>query len=353
MKRWFAHTRARVAAAAAAAVVVVVAASATFLWPADGLPAGTAFQADGQTVTIAQLQAWTASMRALYGVQMPTSSGQQDVFWRAAAKAMAAETVVARSAQRMGVSVAPASANATLTQYVTSVYGAGASGQSAFAAALMNAGTSLPAVQAEFRRVLIDQALFNKITGAIAKPTSAQVRAGYARWSCRLGTPESRHIQNIVVLDASTAATVKRELASGVSWDSAVSRWSQDSTSASKHGDIGWQTAAALQSAFAKAAFAASPGVTFGPVQTSAGYDVGRVLAVRPATTATFAASTGQVRQWLETEQRAQRWTSWIAQQTAAAGVRYSSSYQPTGKAAAMSAASAPTGVVPAACPAK
>jgi peptidyl-prolyl cis-trans isomerase C len=292
-------------------------------------------------------------MRALYGVQIPSSSARQDAFWRAAAKAMAAERVVARSAQDMGITVSVARANSALAQYVASVYGTGASGQSAFASALMTAGTSLPAVQAEFRRVLIDEELFGKVAGKASTPTSAQLQAGYLRWSCRLGTAESRHIQNIVVLDAATAATVKRELATGTGWNNAVSRWSQDATSAAKHGDIGWQRVASLQPAFANVAFAASPGVIFGPVQTTAGYDIGRVLAIKRAAAPTFAASAAQVSQWLQAEQQTQRWTAWIAKQTAAANIRYAPMYRPSAKTAAVGASSPLGNAVPTNCPAK
>jgi peptidyl-prolyl cis-trans isomerase C len=352
MKKWLATRSARILVALGV-IIAGAGLGAVVLWPSDDLPAGSAFRADGQTVSVAQLQAWTASMKALYGVQVPTSTAQQDTFWRAAAKAMATERVVAQAAQRSGVSVPSARANAALTQYVVSVYGAGATGQSAFASALMTAGTSLPAVQAEFRRVLIDEALFAKVTGKASTPTTAQLEAGYTRWSCHLGTAETRHIQNIVVLDAATAATVKRELAAGTSWNSAVSRWSQDSSSVAEHGDIGWQTAASLQPAFAKVAFAAAPGVTFGPVQTSAGYDIGRVLAIRPATAPSLAASAAQVDQWLQAEQETRRWSVWIAKQTAAADVRYAATYRPNAKTTAVAASSPLGSAVPANCPAK
>lgn len=352
MRQWLAKRVVRIVIAAVV-VTAIAGTSAAYFWPSNALPSGAAFRVDGQTVTVSQLQAWVSSMKGLYGVQVPSSTADQAKFWRSAAKAMAVETAVSKAADRLGVTVSEQQAADTLAQYVASVYGSGANGQSAFASALMTAGTSLAAVQAEFRRVLTDQALMNKVIGAPTKPTDAQIQAGYTRWACHLGTPESRHIQNIVVLDATTAATVKSKLASGVPWKDAVRRWSRDSTSATKGGDIGWQTADSLEPAFAKAAFAASPGVVFGPVQTSAGYDIGRVVKIRPAVLATRASSATQVVRWLESEQQSQQWASWVAKQTASADARYASAYQPGASTDAIAPGSSAAGAVPANCSAK
>ncbi|MCW2855527.1 MAG: PpiC-type peptidyl-prolyl cis-trans isomerase [Marmoricola sp.] len=337
-----------------AGIVVAVAISAgagALWWRSDSLPSTAAFRADGRVVTIPQLQSWASSMHALYGVQIPDEPTQQAKFWRAAAKSMAVETVVAGAARKVGVSVTQSQANTYLAQYVASVYGSGETGQQAFASALINAGTSLPAVESEFRRVLLDERLFAKVTEKTSTPNTSQLQAGFLRWSCHLGTPESRHIQNIVVLDTAAATAVKRALSTGTPWGVVVRRWSQDSTTAAKAGDLGWQSAASLQSQFAAAAFAATPGEIFGPVKTTVGYDIGRVLAIRPASPPTLEASHTQVTQWIQAQQASDVWSTWIDQQLRAGDVQYASKYSPDASTKTTSAAPALGSVAPAACP--
>ena len=86
--------------------------------------------------------------------------------------------------------------------------------------------------------------------------------------------PEQLKVQHILVKDKDTAEKVLARLKKGESFDELAKTESKDQMSASKGGDIGWQSVTSLDPNFVKAALALKKGELSAPVQTRFGYHI-------------------------------------------------------------------------------
>ena len=331
--------------------LVLVGASGAGIWwsQRSDLPGNAAFRVYGDVVTQDELHTLASSYRALYGVQVPTDATKLAQFWRDLAKSDAVSMVLVHAADGIGVAVNSADSQQALSAFVTRVYGAGTTGQSAYVAALRNAGTSQTAMLQEVTRQLLVARLYAKVTASAQAPTAAQIQAGYRNWSCRLGTPAARTIENIVVLDQATATAVAGALRNGADWHTAVRKYSADQSTVTHDGALGTVTADQLEAAYSKAAFAAPHGSIFGPVQTAQGWNVGRVTGLRAPKPATFAASKSEVAQLLTAQEKAGIWSGWLHAQLTNADVTYSSQYRPNDPTSAPANSALDT-AIPASC---
>lgn len=336
---------------AALCTLVVLGATGTGIWwsQRSDLPGDAAFRVYGNVVTQDDLQALSSSYRALYGVQVPTDSTKLAQFWRDLAKSDAVSAVLVHAADTMGVTVNSADGQQALTSFVTRVYGSGTAGQNAYVAALANAGTSQTAMLQEVTRQLLVARLYAKVTAAAANPSDAQLQSGYANWSCRLGTPAARNIENIVVLDQATATTIAGALRNGADWHATVQKYSADQSTIAHDGSLGTLTADQLEPAYAKAAFAAQQDAIFGPVQTAQGWNIGRVVGIQAAKPTTFASAKSEVAQLLIAQEKAGIWSSWLHAQLVSADVDYASQYRPADPTAAPTNSALDT-AIPASC---
>ncbi|MGG5253346.1 peptidylprolyl isomerase [Neobacillus sp. SM06] len=80
--------------------------------------------------------------------------------------------------------------------------------------------------------------------------------------------------RHILVKDEATANDVKKQLDAGAKFEDLAKKYSQDTGTAQKGGDLGWFGTGKMDPAFEKAAFALKLNEISGPVKTSYGYHI-------------------------------------------------------------------------------
>lgn len=305
------------------------------------VPEGAALAVGDRVVTVADLDDRVQTLRALYGVQPPADDPEKmDAFRRDAAKAVAVSMVIEDRAAEMGVGVADAKVRQTLDQYITQQLGPGPGSRDEFVTVLGNVGTSEDKVLAEIRQQMAVGELFNRVTEGVTT-TDDDLRAAFPQYADRLGTPETRELDNIVVTNEEAAVRVATELRAGGDFAAAARANSIDNATRDAGGAMGPVSAAQLQPEYAQVAFGTPTGQIFGPVQNQFGWNVGRVGAITPGVPAEYEQVSDQLRQLVDFDRRLAVWGQWMTGSLADGGVRYADDYRPADPD------SAPTGATP------
>lgn len=320
----------------AAGLALLVAASITsFVWlRATVLPADAAFRVGDHVVSVDDLNHENDTMRALYGVQPPTDPARLDQFHRDSAKAYAVAIILDDAARDAHIVIPDKTAQDVLNKFVSDQLGDGPDAQAGFVNALGQAGTTQAAVLNEIKRQLAVRQLMDQKTPA-PQISEDQIRQAFTQRQVSLGTPEQRHLMNIVVADKAGADNVISQLQQGHAFADVAKTTSLDQSTRDSGGDLGQVAAAQLDPNYAEAAFAAPLNGTFGPVQTQAGWDVGQVTQITPAVPATYDKVHDQLRDQLALERTTQDWREWLGAQIWAADVVYADDYRPADPTAA------------------
>jgi peptidyl-prolyl cis-trans isomerase C len=306
-----------------------------------GVPADAAFELGDRTVTIAQVDERVDMLRALYGVQPPREEAELARFRRDSAKAVAVSLVLDDAAQARDIVIADKTARDVLTRFVERQFPTG--GRAEFVQALGTVGTSETDVLAEIRRQLAVSRLFDEVTGPV-EVSDADVTAAFAKRRDELGTPERRRLRNIVVASRGDADRILGQLRGDVDFAGLARQHSLDASTRTKGGDLGLVSAAELEAAYARPAFAVRQGGAFGPVETPSGWNVGRVEEIVPARPATFTAVAPQLREQVQTERAVEAWRGWLAAEIKRADIRYADAYRPADPDAAPDFSPPPAG---------
>jgi len=315
------------AALVAVVVIAAVVTTVVLVKPSrSGLPAGSAFKVDGQVITVDALNRRIAVLSALYSIQKPTDPAKLATFKQDAAKSMAVSIILADEANREGITITPAQAQASLQKVIAS----GQLGTQAKYDAFIKAnGLSNADVLAEVTRVMESSALYTKVTASVPQVTDAQAQADYNAHKADMVSPAERTIRNIVVKTQAEANTVLSELQSGSSFSALAGKVSIDASTRTKGGMVGTVAQSDLDAAYGTAAFNASTGAFFGPVQTNYGWNVGQVTAVLAPQPVTYAQAKTTLIRALTDKAQLTVWTAWLVNRIKAAGVVYDPTYRP------------------------
>jgi peptidyl-prolyl cis-trans isomerase C len=335
--------RNRVPIAIAAVVVIIGGVVGGVLWNrADSLPSNAVLKYDGQVVTVADLNTRVHVLAALYGVTPPKGAAKLAAFDKDAAKSVAVSMILDKAASARHIVI---SDKAAQTQLNTLINQQLAGGQQAFVEYLTTEGISQNDVLAEIKRQLATSQLAQQVTKNIAPATAAQTQAFYDSHRSSMVSDATRHLLNIVVSTNAQAQQVVTALKTQP-FARVAKTWSMDASTRSKGGDLGFVAASELDSSYATAAFAASVGSVFGPVQTKYGWNVGKVLALKSAMPMTFAQISGELQTELSSQAKTAAWRTYLAQLIKGAGVDYASKYRPADPTAPPSVG-LPTGINP------
>ena len=298
-------------------------------WMNRGLPDDVAAQIGDEQISTAEVKHWTATVEALYGIQVPTDKKKQKKFWRDATQSVVMAHVVADAAKEKKVSITDDQVQKSLDAFVASVFGEGEEGRSAFTNSLGDVGTSEAEVRKEIRRQLELSALFAKVTADAASPTDADVDQAYTDRKCTLKIPERRAIRNIVVATKPEADQVLKKLRAGTPFAQLASTLSIDGSTRDKGGELGAVGAGDLTEDYAAVAFKARKGVVFGPVRSEHGWNVGVVSAVTPARIPELAEIREELQQTLFAEAQGEIWRDWLRDRLKKVDAEYNDRYRP------------------------
>lgn len=295
------------------------------------LPSDAAFKVGDTVITKAALAHRTQILGALYGVRQPPDPAGQDAFRRASAQAVATSTILDQAAVSHGIVISDKSARDTLAKMVNEQMG----GHDAYVQLMAQSGASEDDVLDEIKRQLATQQLFSQIASpSAATVTDDVVRSYYRDHPAEVEAPEQRHLRNIVVDSQPEADDITRRVSTGTDFAATATQSTLDQSTRAAGGDLGVLAKQQLDPAFGDQAFRAAPGAFFGPVKTQAGWNVGQVLEVKPATQLSqipFEQASGPLGDRLRSDSALATWRDWQAQQLNGAHVRYAKEFQPAG----------------------
>lgn len=313
-----------------AAVLLTVVAGASggtlLMGGADGLPEDAVFRADEIVVTKQQFDRQVRLMEFLYGLRKPESSRQIDEFNRAVAKAMAVSAVMDRAARERGIVIATKAATDQLGKLVKEGKW---QERKSFIEALGARGLSELQVVEEIKRQQSAARLFGRVTSSVKPATETDAQRYYEHNRAQMKSPEQREISNVVVETREQAEHVAGLAKNGADIGSLAKRFSIDASTKDQGGSLGVVSAEELDPTYAKAAFAASEGSVFGPVQTPQGWSVGKAEHVKKPVPLPFSAVQDAIKTKLDTDAKFKVWNAFLVEQIKSAGVDYAPAFRP------------------------
>jgi len=159
--------------------------------------------------------------------------------------------------------------------------------------------------EAEMRNTLRDQIVIDKAIGKRIKISDAQITAYFNRNRSAFDIPQRARARHILVADRSMAAKVEGQLRSGGDFASLARRFSIDSGTKNRGGEIGWFRRGQLVPPIDKAAFSLPVGAISSPVKSPFGYHILQVEERTPARKVTLEATHDRIAEMLRQQQEA------------------------------------------------
>jgi peptidyl-prolyl cis-trans isomerase C len=321
-------TRGKVSAGAALVVVIALVVGGYLWYHATHVPADVAFRLYGQDVPIGQLKNDVQTYELMYGIIPPTDGPKLAEFRGDIAKATAVSMIIDHAAADRSIKVPDGEAQDALNHYIAQAYGPGSAGQAKFVQDLAEKGTAEPNVVAEVRHQLTTGQLVTQLTASI-QVSDQDLQRYFTEHQAQLAAPERRDLHNIVVADKTQADQLVTQLKAGANFEQLAQQSSMDTSTKNQGGDLGQVTAADLEPVYAHAAFSAPLNGVFGPIQTSHGWNIGKVVSIQPPVPAVFAQIKNQLRQELVQQHGADKVRAFLTSQIRSADVVYNPDYRP------------------------
>ena len=159
----------------------------------------------------------------------------------------------------------------------------------------------------DVQQILRQQIVLEKAVAPNIHVTDADVKSYFQKNHSLFDKPEQVRARHILVADKATADTVLGKLKNGGSWDALAKQYSTDPSTKEKGGELGFFGKGQMVPQFQDAAFNAQIGQIVGPVKSPFGYHIIQTEEKKPATKATYAATSDQIRQQLTQQQQAQQ----------------------------------------------
>lgn len=156
---------------------------------------------------------------------------------------------------------------------------------------------------------------------AAGEPDEAEALSCYRANLHRYRAGEARRVRHLLVGERELAARLASQVkaAGGPPLGDLAAAWSLDEGSRRHGGDLGWVERGQLAGALEDAIFSATLGEVLGPVESTFGWHVLAVEALRPAGTRSFASCRGEILRELAADRRRAALRQWWAKRLAEA----------------------------------
>ncbi len=175
------------------------------------------------------------------------------------------------------------------------------SSPSKFQSFLSQSGQTVQDVIYRVRVNLIYQKLVNKETQPVS---TSEINAYYAAHSSQFGTPESRDLRIVLTKTQSQANAAKSALSGGQSWTSVAKKYSIDSATKDKGGQLNNISQGQEDQTLNNAAFSGHVGKLQGPIKSQFGYYLVEVTKINKATQKSLADVSSTIRQTLTAQNK-------------------------------------------------
>jgi len=206
--------------------------------------------------------------------------------------------------------------------------------EKAFQAQLKQQGFTLPLLEVYQRGNLLSDKLYKKITGDV-KVSDADIQKYYNENKAQYASLASRDVRHILVSSKKQADSLEAQLKSGADFAKLAKKYSKDTTSAVKGGELTIEKGKTVPE-FDKEAFLLKTKEISPPVHTQYGWHIIQALsAVKPASTQPLSAVKETIRQNLLQQKKTDAFQKWLDGVKAdyAKKVRYQTGYVPSSTA--------------------
>lgn len=132
--------------------------------------------------------------------------------------------------------------------------------------------------------------------------TAAEIKEYYQAHRHEFGEPEGRTISHILVSDEETSNEVKTEIAGGMAFADAAKKYSKDTITKDKGGDLGTLYEGDMLAQFDAVAFTLGKGQVSDPVETPFGYHIIKVVDIKQTREQTLTEATADIKKRVLTE---------------------------------------------------
>jgi foldase protein PrsA len=159
----------------------------------------------------------------------------------------------------------------------------------------------------DVQNILRQQLIIEQAVGPQVHVTDADIKAYFDKNHATLDKPEQVRARHILVADEKTADTIEAKLKAGGNFADLAKQYSTDPSTKDKGGELGFFGKGQMVPAFQAAAFSLPVGAISAPVKSPFGWHIINVEEKKPATLATLAASSAQIKDTLTQQQTQQQ----------------------------------------------
>lgn len=274
---------------------------------------------NGHAITKAQVETRIGVIKVL-SPQAATQLKQRSAYV-SVAQDLASEYLVLQEAHGAKFTLSKqqvSTADGQMASYLLSNYGS----TSALDKAIKAAGVTMANLDAYAAEAALLQGYLQKVVKP-AQVSTQQVAAFYAANRSQFQQPEEYDLRHILVASRSLAENILQQLQKGASFAALAKKYSTDTGSAAKGGDLGYAPLTTYVTPFADAAKQLTKvGQLSGIVHSQFGYHIIQLLGIKPATTQSLSQVSAQIRSYLQQKNLQQSEQTYVAALTAKAKIK-------------------------------
>lgn len=152
-----------------------------------------------------------------------------------------------------------------------------------------------------------------KVVTSSATVSENEVKQYYKANLDMFKTPKQINVEHIMLNSEATANKVLNEIKSGaITFESAASKYSLDVQTKDKNGDLGWIPETSQMPSFEAQLFKTKIGGIVGPVKTSYGWELFKVIGKKDASVKSLNEMSSQIKNELLSQKQQKIWNDWM-----------------------------------------
>jgi len=155
--------------------------------------------------------------------------------------------------------------------------------------------------------------LLKKAVTSSATVSNKEIKQYYNANIDSFKTPKQINVEHIMLNSEATADKVLKEIKSNaITFESAAAKYSLDVQSKDKNGDIGWIPESKNMPAYEVKLFSTNIGGIVGPVKTSYGWELFKVIGKKSASIKSLSESSAEINKTLLSKKQEKLWNDWL-----------------------------------------
>ncbi len=270
-----------------------------------------AAEVNGTEISLADLNQQVDALKKQYPTMFTGSDGEGRLldFKQRLLDNMISQVLVEQAAEDKGVKVTDADVDAQIKQLKS-----GFEDQAKFDEALKSAGMTEETLRKQVREQLITQALIEKLADSGYKPTQSEIQAYFDTNKSQFQEQAATRASHILFAakDKATAQKVLAEVKAGGDFAALAKKYSTDTATKAKGGDLGWPTTALRDRVRGRTRQAQGGSGVSALVKTQYGWHIIKATDIRKATTKKLADVQDQIEQILVQQKKSQAYQDYI-----------------------------------------